>query len=123
MIDVNDVLETLEEVVNEAGPDYVYPYDVCAYVLEGRPVCIAARFFDKLGVSTDTMYSWDHDYDGSDVWSLHRRGLIPLDMDQTAVMALDDAQKMQDGAKIPVGRKSWGYILEIIRERAESEVA
>jgi hypothetical protein len=54
---IQEVLDTLAEVVTEFGRDYVYqgktPDDVCLYLYHGEPDCLAAKVMSRLGVPHD----------------------------------------------------------------------
>lgn len=93
--DVQLVLKTLEEVVNELGSDFVYPdrpalesnLDVdCYYVWKGKPDCIAARVLHKLGVSVDTLA----EHEGGPCQN------IPSPLSVPALTVLGTAQQSQD---------------------------
>jgi hypothetical protein len=61
------MLRALKQVVAEAGDDYVYTkkvtglsdYPGCVYVFNGEPDCLGGRVLAKLGVSTETLRSWE----------------------------------------------------------------
>lgn len=57
---IQEVLDTLAEVVTEFGRDYVYQgkkydadSDVCLYLYHGEPDCLAAKVMSRLGVPHD----------------------------------------------------------------------
>lgn len=58
-------LELLEEVVTEAGEDYVYSFNygyqgTCVYVSDGKPACLVGRVLAKHGVPVQELAAWDN---------------------------------------------------------------
>lgn len=103
------VLATLKDVVEGAGPDYIYPgsrlEDNCLYVINGSPSCIAARVLDRLGVSMDLLGDWE----GNMVDNLPH---YVCKLHRSARSVLGWAQRMQDDRVKP-----WGEILTVVIDR------
>jgi hypothetical protein len=109
-INLQTLIQTLEEVVAEAGEDYVYPPDrpenttndssTCWYVWDGQPDCIAGRALFQLGVPIEVLSQ----YEGEPA------NTIPSDLDEDAINALDTAQVYSDM------HSPWGEILGIVKQ-------
>jgi hypothetical protein len=109
MVTVNKVIETLNEVVAEAGDDFVYEKKirpnvagqlqaVCVYVDNGQPDCIAAKVMHKLGVPIETLSG----YEGK-----RPRYFVDdpnfSDWETESLFVLTEAQYEQDAGK------TWGF--------------
>lgn len=128
-----DVVKAGEEVVKEAGPDFVYaPIDTesygskCVYVNGASPSCAVGRILSKLGVPIDVLEAMDErdatderveiDADIPDVTfasadRLVAAGYLP---DSLAFVYLGTFQERQDGG-IPYG-EAHSYALADVAE-------
>lgn len=118
---MTQVLDLLDEVIAEVGPDYVYPEDHkrslppgggpgCMYVHDGQYDCIAARVFGKLGVPVETLA----DKEGVAAYQVMQT-LWP-DADTDAANLLNKAQMEQDS----YGSDTWGQIVTNAHTWAEA---
>lgn len=104
-----DALRALEEVVAEAGEDYVYQPPnqglTCVYVADGRPSCLVGRALFRLGVSIETLHWLDREFGGFYCRDLNDELPEKIPMDESAAIAFARAQERQDA------RCSWGEAL------------
>jgi len=112
---VREVLDALDKVVREFGADYQYPDShrnsdqMCMYVYDGKPDCIAAQVFVRLGVSVSDLAQ----YEGSAAYTVFERVFGKYNGGGASVLTF--AQSAQDG------RATWGaardVAYEVARER------
>ena len=105
----DDVVRTMEEVVADAGEDYVYPRaergDKCVYVHNMRPDCLVGRVLHRLGVSLDLLTYQDN----TPAFVLAQQ---VIDAPTSQVLRLlSEAQSHQDAGY------TWGAALFVARER------
>ena len=100
MIGQPEVLEALRAVVAEKGPNYVYPEPACVYAISRKPSCIVGHVYARFGLLDQAT----------------RDSIAPalrLHNDKISCagrVALDSAQKVQDG--VALGRRgTWGEAL------------
>lgn len=122
--DIKKVLDTLDEIVEEFGPDYVYkPKTVldidgaaCVYVVDGKPSCLAGQVLFRLGVSVDDLAKNDHERGYVSIGATNPANgaefEVPLDLSRFAFKVLRVAQTQQDM------RYSWGKARDLARECA-----
>ena len=103
MIGATEVLKHLRAVVVVKGADYVYPgTGPCHYVVNGKPACIVAYVYDRLGLLDQFTRE-----SGAAAWNLHVDRITLVGRDLLTV-----AQMVQDGAPIDgIRRGTWGEAL------------
>jgi hypothetical protein len=100
----------IEEVVAEAGPDFVYESPVpseCLYLYNDVPSCLFGKALDKLGIDRATLVSGDNGH-----WGLSD---LPAEfgMGYDAANAFQQAQSRQDHGH------SYGDVLDELRFNLE----
>lgn len=106
-ITTDQVLETMQTVVDEYGRDYIYQPPAgrgkeCVYEHNGECSCLIGITLHRLGVSIETLNRFDHAarFDGSmSIYSLYDEGVLNregVSMDMVTTLILQGAQRVQD---------------------------
>lgn len=110
IIDREEVISTLEGIVQGKEDFVYYSFEGCTYQSGGQPDCLIGHALSRWGVSGETLLSLDNCSGGdtgiaaSEVLKLIREEeLIAFTAD--AVTAMDLAQRAQDADE------TWGYAL------------
>ena len=119
---VEQVSETLEEIVAEHGADYYYPQanESCFYTERGPggvtvPSCIVGHVVARLDPDTFKKIAV-YEADGDTLDARNLPSLVGLDMEADAVEALQQAQFRQDEGE------SWGGALQAYYNSLEAGV-
>jgi hypothetical protein len=111
--DVARVLEVMEQVVADFGPDYVYPttlFVACTYVRNGRPDCLVGQVLYRMGATIQQL-----EVNDNGPASVLDDGFIqPFELSDKAWRVLAAAQSVQD-----TGVSNWGQALEAAREESD----
>jgi hypothetical protein len=115
-------LDTLREVVAEAGEDYTYPPamkgEACTYVAGGKPSCLIGRVLFKLGVPLERLEEADRAQGGTGepafelLGTLKGEGVVDVDLDVRHLFS--EAQFAQDngscwGSALAAATTEFGY--------------
>lgn len=118
-VTIEQVAETIEAVVAEAGTDYLYTRrparsgSTCHYVHEGSADCIVGRVLARLGVPIEWLAAQDEFEGGLNAYVV--TGFLSLPT--VARDALNAAQRTQD-----MGR-TWGVALAVFQNGVKIDLA
>lgn len=109
-------IQAMRDVVDERGPDFVYPDEWqrdeagCRYVYDGRPACVIGAALARMGVPLDVLSFRE----GMDARHVIRH--IGLAFSDRVVAAADEAQAFQDAGA------PWGQVLGVFLTYVEHGV-